>query len=336
MTIARQFRLEQRPDGRPDADCWSFDTATLPDLAHGEVLVRVDYLSLDPAMRGWMDDHASYAPPVEIGAVMRALGVGEVVESRADGFSAGDAVSGVLGVQDHAVVHANALHRIELSLAPPERWLGALGMTGMTAWFGLLDVGKPTTGDTVLVSAASGAVGSVVAQIAARHGCRVVGIAGGEKKCAYLVDELGLDAAIDYKSEKESLRAAVRRTCPDGVDVYFDNVGGETLDAALANLAMRARIVICGAISQYNTRGGAPGPSNYLALLVKRSRMEGMLVSDYADRFGEAVPTLAAWLADGTVKTREHVVEGFETFPDTFLMLFDGANHGKLVLKVGH
>ena len=336
MTTSRQFRLARRPSGRPDADCWEFREEELSAPGDGEVLVRVDHVSLDPAMRGWMDDRESYAPPVELGSVMRALGVGEVLESRADGFSAGDAVSGALGVQDHAVVAAKTLHRIDLSLAPPERYLGALGMTGMTAWFGLLDVGRPEEGDTVLVSAASGAVGSVVAQIARQRGCRVVGIAGGPEKCAYLVDELGLDAAIDYRREDEPIAAAVRRTCPDGVDVYFDNVGGETLDAALANLAMRARIVVCGAISQYNARESVAGPSNYLSLLVRRARMEGMMVSDFTERYGEAVPTLARWIEDGSLKAREHVVEGLERFPETFLMLFDGDNHGKLVLKVDH
>jgi len=336
MTTSRQYRLRRRPEGRPEADCWEYREQTLPALSDGEVLVRIDYVSLDPAMRGWMDDRESYAPPVAIDSVMRALGVGEVLESRADGFAKGDAVSGPLGVQDHAVVDASALHAIDLSLAPPERYLGALGMTGMTAWFGLLDVGRPEAGDTVLVSAASGAVGSVVTQIAKQKGCRVVGIAGGAEKCAYLVDELGLDAAIDYGSEDESIAAAVRRTCPDGVDVYFDNVGGETLDAALANLAMRARVVICGAISQYNARESIAGPSNYLSLLVKRARMEGMLVSDFTSRYGEAVPTLAKWLDDGSLRAREHVVEGLERFPETFLMLFDGDNHGKLVLKVEH
>ena len=334
MTLSRQYALKSRPRGRPDGDCWEYRERALPALAEGEVRVRVDFVSLDPAMRGWMDDRESYAPPVGIGEVMRALGVGEVLESRAAGFAAGDAVAGPLGVQDHAVIDADAVHGVDLSIAPPERYLGALGMTGMTAWFGLLDVGRPEKGDTVLVSATSGAVGSVVAQIARRHGCRVVGIAGGEAKCRYLLDELGLDAAIDYRSTEESIGAAIRRTCPDGVDVYFDNVGGETLDAALGHLAMRARIVICGAISQYNARASIDGPSNYLALLVKRARMEGMLVSDYAERYGEAVPTLAAWLADGSLKAREHVIEGLERFPEAFLMLFDGDNHGKLVLKV--
>jgi hypothetical protein len=262
---------------------------------------------------------------------MRALGAGKVIMSKAPGIATGDFVSGLLGIQEYAIVPGKALTKLDPSRVPLQVSLSALGMPGMTAYFGLLDVGKPNAGDTVVVSGAAGAVGSVVGQIAKIKGCRVVGIAGGSDKVKYILD-LGFDAAIDYK--QENLKEALRKSCPNGVDVYFDNVGGETLDTVLLNINRAARIVICGAISQYNNTDGVKGPSNYLALLVNRASMTGMLVSDYMDRFAEAGREMAGWMAAGKLKSREDIVPGLETFPETLLMLFNGQNQGKLLINV--
>jgi hypothetical protein len=315
----------------PARSDFCFCEETVRTLGDGEVLVKVLYISLDPAMRGWMNDAKSYIAPVAVGEVMRAGGAGRVVASRNDKFASGDHVVGMFGVQEFAIAHGNQMHRVDPSVAPLATYLGALGMPGMTAYFGLLDVGKPMPGNTVVVSAAAGAVGSVVGQIAKINGCRAIGIAGGPAKCAHVTGELGFDACVDYKSE--DVRTALRRHCPDGIDVYFDNVGGAILEDALACLAMRARVVICGAISQYNT-ATVKGPSNYLSLLVHRASMTGMVVFDYAARYGEAARDLAAWVASGAVKSREDVVAGLDNFPEALAMLFTGENTGKLVLKV--
>ena len=282
-------------------------------------------------MRGWIREGRSYVKPVGIGAVMRALGAGKVIASKVPGLAIGDYVSGLLGVQEYAIVSGKALTKLDTSRVPLQVSLSTLGMPGMTAYFGLLDVGKPNAGDTVVVSGAAGAVGSVVGQIAKIKGCRVVGIAGGADKVKYILD-LGFDAAIDYK--QENLKDAVRKSCPNGVDVYFDNVGGVTLDTVLLNINRGARIVICGAISQYNNTDGVKGPSNYLALLVNRASMTGMLVSDYMDRFAGAGREMAGWMATGKLKSREDIVPGLETFPETLLMLFNGQNQGKLLINV--
>lgn len=331
-TQNRQFRLAQRPEGLPQAHDWNFVTEDVGTPGDGEILVAIEYISLDPAMRGWMNAGRSYIKPVEIGEVMRAGTAGTVLESNHPDFSAGDHVSGNFGVQTHAVVAGEEARKVDTSLAPLPAYLGVLGMPGMTAYFGLLDVGAAQPGDTVVVSAASGAVGGLVGQIAKHKGCTVVGIAGGEAKRRYVTDELGFDAAIDYKNE--SVYKAMKQHCPKGIDVFFDNVGGEILDAALANLALKGRVVICGAISQYNATDGMYAPKNYMSLLVNRARMEGFVVFDYADRYGEAAQAMGAWLSQGQLKHREDIVEGFETFPDTLLKLFDGSNFGKLVLKV--
>ncbi len=332
MSVHKQFRLRARPQGLPTADNWELVEAPLPTPGPGEMLVEVLYISLDPAMRGWMNEGRSYIAPVGIGEVMRAGAVGKVIASEHEGFAVGDHVSGPLGVQTHALSDGKGLHKVDPAIAPLPRFLGTLGMPGMTAYFGLLDTGQPQEGETVVVSGAAGAVGSVVGQIARLKGCRVIGIAGGPVKCRYLTDELGFDGAIDYKND--DVPAALKRLCPDRVDVYFDNVGGELLDHVLARLNMHARVVICGAISQYNNMRAVRGPKNYLSLLVNRARMEGIVVFDNAARYGEAARAMAGWIAEGRLQAREHVVEGFETFPGTFLMLFSGANHGKLVLKV--
>jgi NADPH-dependent curcumin reductase CurA len=332
-TIARQVRLASRPVGLPQESTWRLTEQELPGLEEGEVLVRVTHISLDPAMRGWLNDARSYAPPVALDAVMRAIGVGTVAESRHKSFAVGDAVTGMVGVADHAVLPGERLQRVDLGRAPAPTWLGALGMPGMTAWFGLFDVAAAKPGETVLVSGAAGAVGSVAGQLAKSHGCRVVGIAGGAEKTRWLVEELGFDEAVDYKAG--GIHRALRAALPDGLDVYFDNVGGEILDSALRLLRMKARIAICGGISAYNATEPVPGPAHYMSLLVNRARMEGFLVSDYAARFPEATADMLARIEAGTLVAREHVVAGpLEAFNDTFLMLFSGANTGKLVLEL--
>ena len=327
-----QFRLANRPVGMPKATDWSYVEEPVRELKQGEVLVKVLYISLDPAMRGWITDRKSYIPPVGIGEVMRALALGRVVSSQNPNFAAGDYVSGVLGMQEYAIADGNGIFKIDPRIAPLPTHLSALGMPGMTAYFGLLDTGQPNAGDTVVVSAAAGAVGAVVGQIAKIKNCRVIGIAGGAEKCRYIVDELGFDASIDYKAE--NVYGALEKHCPNGINVYFDNVGGDILDAVLARLARGARIVICGAISQYNNKGAIQGPSNYLSLLVNRASMKGTLVTDYLPRYPQAIREMAGWMAEGRLKSREHIVEGLKNFPEAFLMLFTGANFGKLELKL--
>jgi NADPH-dependent curcumin reductase CurA len=319
-----QVRLAARPNGLPVQSDWSITEEPVPTPSAGELAVEIEYISVDPAMRGWMNAGASYIEAVEIGDVMRAGAVGRVSASENPGFAVGDHVYGGFGVQEHALSDGQGLVKVD----------GALGMPGLTAYFGLLDVGKLAEGDTVVVSGAAGAVGSVAGQIARIKGARVVGIAGGAEKCRWIVEELGFDVAIDYKGE--DVRRALREHAPEGVDVYFDNVGGEILDAVLTRLARGARIVICGAVSQYNATGPVSGPSNYLALLVYRASMIGMVVFDYAARFGEATGALAGWLSEGRLISREHIVEGgVSAFPDALLKLFSGENTGKLVLSLG-
>ena len=333
MTVNHQVRLAARPVGVPKRSDWNFTEEAVAEPKDGEILVKVDYISLDPAMRGWMNEGKSYIRPVAIGEVMRAGAAGRVVASKHPKFQAGDFVSGGFGVQEYAISDGKGVQKVDTRFAGLPTYLGVLGMPGMTAYFGLLDVGKPQPGQTVVVSGAAGAVGSVVGQVAKIKGCRVVGIAGGADKCRLLVDELGFDAAIDYKAE--DLKAALKAHCPDGIDVYFDNVGGEILDAALARLALRARIVICGAISQYNNTAPVKGPSNYMSLLVNRASMTGMVVFDYADRYAEAAREMAQWIAQGKLKAKEDVVSGgIDAFPEVLLKLFRGENTGKLVLEV--
>ncbi|UTI64761.1 NADP-dependent oxidoreductase [Paraconexibacter antarcticus] len=331
-TVSRQFRLAARPVGLPKDSDWEYREEELPDPGEGEFLVAVSHISLDPAMRGWMNDARSYIPPVGIGEVMRAGALGEVVASRHPGFAVGDHVSGAFGVQSHAISDGQGVTEVDPSKVPLPVYLGVLGMTGLTAYFALLDVGRPQAGETVVVSGAAGAVGGVAGQIAKLKGCHVVGIAGGAEKCRHVVEDLGFDACIDYKNE--DVAAGLKTHCPKGIDVYFDNVGGDILDACLARLAMHARVVICGAISQYNATGKVTGPSNYLALLVNRASMTGMVIFDYVERFPEAAAELAGWLAEGRLKAEVDVVTDLATFPEALLKLFRGENTGKLVLQV--
>ncbi|MES3001117.1 MAG: NADP-dependent oxidoreductase [Pseudomonadota bacterium] len=332
-----QVRLASRPTGTPTRDNWSFTAEPVPQPAPGGVLVKTLSLSLDPAMRGWMNDAKSYIAPVGIGEVMRAGGIGKVIESQNSKFAVGDLVSAVMGVQEYAAIPEDhfkraSLFKIDQRIGTVGQWLNVLGMPGMTGYFGLLDIGQPQPGETVVVSGAAGAVGQTVGQLAKIKGCRVVGIAGGPAKCEWVVKELGFDACIDYKAG--NVKAGLKEHCPKGVDVYFDNVGGEILDDVLSRLARGARIIICGAISQYNNTTPVRGPKNYLSLLVNRARMQGMVVFDYADRFPVAVAELAGYLKDGRMKSKEEVVRGIETFPEALMKLFTGENFGKLILEV--
>jgi NADPH-dependent curcumin reductase CurA len=332
-----QVRLAARPVGLPTRNDWSFTTEPVAEPAPGGVLIKTLALSLDPAMRGWMNEGKSYIPPVGLGEVMRAGGIGVVLASKNDAFAVGDQVSAGLGVQEYCSIAAgdikrNGLFKIDTRLGTPNQWLNVLGMPGMTGYFGLMDVGQPQPGETVVVSGAAGAVGQTVGQLARIKGCRAVGIAGGKAKCDWVVNELGFDACIDYKAP--DLRDALKAACPKGVDIYFDNVGGDILDLVLARINRKARIIICGAISQYNNTTPVQGPKNYLSLLVNRARMEGIVVFDYTDRFPLAVAEMSGYLRDGRMKSREDVVTGLQTFPETLLKLFSGQNFGKLVLQV--
>ncbi len=341
-TLARlvnhQVRLAARPKGLPTDANWQSTEEPVLAPEDGGLVVKVLALSLDPAMRGWMNEGKSYIPPVGIGEVMRAGGVGVVIASRHPDFAVGDTVAGGPGVQEYwsvpaAAVKRSGLAKIDLRAGSLTQWLNVLGMPGMTGYFGLMDIGQPKPGETVVVSGAAGAVGQTVGQLAKIKGCRVVGIAGGPAKCEWVVNELGFDACIDYKNQP--VRDGLKQHCANGVDIYFDNVGGEILDDVLARINRKARIIICGAISQYNATTAIQGPKNYLSLLVNRARMEGMVVFDYADRYHLAVAEMAGYLKEGRMKSKEDVAEGgVAAFPATLLKLFSGENFGKLVLKV--
>lgn len=327
-----QIRMTQFPGASPARDIWKLTHDDLPSLAEGEIAVAIDTISIDPGMSGWITDKRSYMPPVKPGGVMRAFGVGEVTESNSADFAVGDWVTGFTGVQTHGVYRAQNLRKIDTSLAPPLKFLSGLGMTGYTGFFGMSDLGQPKEGETVVVSAASGAVGSIAAQVAKAAGSRVIGIAGGPQKCAYLRDELGLDVAIDYKAG--DIAGALAQACPDEIDLYFDNVGGETLEAALNLMKYRGRIVICGGISQYADFAGARGPANFMSVVTHSLHIHGFTMRDYMHRVPEALAWLAPAWKEGRLKIREHIVEGIEKFPDAYEMIFRGENHGKLLLKV--
>lgn len=333
MTVNRQWRLARRPEGEIADDDLELREAPVPDAGAGEVLIRNVYLSLDPTNRVWMSDVDQYLPPVGIGDVMRGGTIGVVESSKHPGFAAGDVVSGVGGWQDFYVSDGQGLQKLPAGQGVPlVAFMGPLGMTGLTAYFGLLDVGKPKEGETVVVSAAAGAVGSIAGQIAGIHGCRAVGIAGSDAKCRWVTEDLGFDACIDYK--REDVPKALRRHCPDGIDVDFENVGGAILDAVLAQINLKARIVLCGLISQYNATEPVPGPYSFPNILMKRARVEGFIILDYAPRFGEASAQLGRWLAEGKIRYKVDVVDGLENAVDGVKKLFTGGNTGKLLVRV--
>lgn len=329
---SQEVRLAQRPSGYPDADTWEITETQVDEPGPGEFVVQIELISLDPAMRGWLNDVRSYTPPVVIGEVMRAFAAGVVVASQHKDYAVGDAVSGNFGVREYAVSDGQDVSKLDLDVAPMATWLGALGMPGMTAYFGLEEVGRVQPGETVLVSAAAGAVGSIVAQLAKVKGCRVIGVAGGPEKVAWL-REIGLDEVIDRR--EGNLLKQVRAAAPDGVDFYFDNVGGELLDAALASLTLGARIALCGAISSYNEEKLPEGPRRYMSLLVFRATMQGFLVTDYLDRYDEGIAEISKLLTEERIVATETVLDGgVSAFPDALLGLFEGVNTGKLLLKV--
>jgi NADPH-dependent curcumin reductase len=329
----RRIVLAERPSGMVDERTVRLEESDVPAPGDGEALARVRYLSIDPTIRTWMDDAPGYLPPIAIDEVVRAGGIAEIVESKTDAYTPGQLVFGFTGWQDYVVASPQTGYQPLPDGVSPTVALSVLGVTGTTAYFGLLDVGRVQEGDVVVVSGAAGATGSTVGQIAKIKGAKkVIGIAGGPQKCAHIVDELGFAAAIDYKSG--NVAARLREEAPDGIDLYFDNVGGEILDACLAQLALHGRIVLCGAISGYNDRGAAKGPANYANLIIKRGRMEGFLILDYFDRLDEARTDLATWLAEGKLKSSEHVVDGLENAPDALNLLFTGGNTGKVIVKV--
>jgi NADPH-dependent curcumin reductase CurA len=329
----RKILLVERPVGMFADSCFEVVESPVPDPGEGEAVVKVEYLSLDPAMRGWARDEESYLPPIELGEVMRSGGAGHVIASNDPALPVGSAVMGMLGWQEHALIGgttgtmANALpDGIDLVDS-----LSLYGSTGVTAYFGLLDVGQPKAGETIVVSGAAGGVGSIVGQIGKIVDCKVVGLAGTEEKCSWVVDELGFDACINYRDG--NVVHAMRAACPEGVDVYFDNVGGDILDAALANMNHFGRLVECGMISRYNDAGPVPGPTHMTNIVTHRLRMQGFIVIDYLARFMEAAMQLATWAGEGKLKNRVHVVDGFLSAPTAVNMLFTGENFGKLVVK---
>lgn len=336
-TSNRQIRLRERPKGLPADTCWEFTSEPLRDPVDNEFLAQILFISLDPGMRVWMNSGDTYVPAVGIGEVMRASVVARVLKSMNSAYPAGSHVMGRLGVQEFA--YSSGLDMIRqpvVSIDPPQgplsAYLGVLGVPGLTAYFGLLEVGRPAGGETVVVSGATGAVGSVAGQIARIKGCRVVGIAGGPEKCRYLTETLGFDGAVDYLND--DVTESLGRLCPDGIDIYFDNAGGEILDAALSNLAMRARVVLCGAMSQYNDLGAVRGPVNYRALVIKRARMEGIIVYDYMSAYGRARAEMAGWLAEGRLIAREDVMHGLDSFPEALRRMLTGTKFGKLLISL--
>ena len=331
--INKKLLFKKRPHGLPDENTWELIEEKLPDLLEGEILIEHEYISLDPAMRGWMNEARSYIKPIEIGEVMRAGSVGKVIKkSGKTRFNIGDHVSGWGGVQTHCISNGENLIKVDPLKSNLSTYLGVLGMPGMTAYFGILEEAKIKAGDVVLVSGAAGAVGSLVGQIAKIKRCTVVGIAGGEKKCNYIKDNLGFDNSIDYK--KGNVIKEIKKKCPNGIDVYFDNVGGEILDAALIFLRRNARVILCGAISQYNNKESIKGPKNYLSLLVNRASIKGMIVFDYVNKYEKAISEISGWIEDGKITVNEDIYEGIDNFRSIFLKLFNGDKMGKLILKI--
>ena len=331
--VNNQWHLASRPVGLIKESDFEWREEVLPVPGDGEVVVRIIYLSLDPAIRGWVTDAKSYMPPVALGEVMRGIALGIVEQSNHAKFKVGDLVQGLLGWQAYALSDGMGLVRLPEGGVPDlTAYLGLLSMVGPTAYFGLLDVGKPEAGETLVVSAAAGAVGSIVGQIGKIKGCRVVGIAGSDEKCRWITETLGFDAAINYKTEH--VRGQLKAHCPHGIDVYFDNVGGDILDNILTLINVKARIVVCGLISQYNAQEPVPGPYHFSSILTQRARVEGFVFGDYLGRIQEAVTDLGKWLAQGKIQYRVHMVEGLKLAPQAVNMLFDGSNKGKLIVKV--
>ena len=329
----RQWRLRARPEGLIKESDFEFHEEPVPALAEGQLVVRNIYLSLDPANRGWVTDLPSYVPPVPLGEVMRGIAIGVVEDSRHPGFQPGDMVQGMLGWQSYLLSDGGGLQRLPRDTGLPlTASLGLFSHIGLTAYFGLLQIGKPRAGETLVVSAAAGAVGSLVGQIGKLKGCRVVGITGSEEKCRWITDDLGFDHAINYK--EEPVVEKLQECCVEGIDVYFDNVGGEVLDAVLGRINKHARLVICGLISQYNTEEPVPGPFNFANILLRSARVEGFIVLDLLDRAGEALKDLGRWLAEGKLQYRVDIVEGLENAPSALNKLFDGSNRGKLIVQV--
>jgi NADPH-dependent curcumin reductase CurA len=329
----RMVKLARRPTGMITRQDFMIEDGPIPQPGANELRVRVGYVSLDPAMRGWVNEGRSYIPPVGIGEVMRSFSAGTVEASNNPQFKPGDAVTGMFGVQRYAISNGDRVMKVDASKAPLQRWIGGLGMPGWTAYFGLLDVGQPKAGETVVVSAAAGAVGSVVGQIARIKGCRAVGIAGGAEKCRYVKDELGFDACVDYKAP--NLAAQLKAACPKGIDINFENVGGEIFDTVLTQMNVFGRVALCGLISGYNATDAPAGPKNIRAVLTQRLRVQGLIVLDWASRFPEAIAQLGQWHQEGRLKIREDVREGgLDAFPDVLNLLYTGGNMGKLVLKV--
>ncbi|CPR05555.1 NADP-dependent oxidoreductase [Mycobacterium bohemicum DSM 44277] len=331
----RRFLLRERPSGRIGPDTFELREEAVPELGDGEALVRVDWISLDPTNRMWINDTPTYLPPVGLGEVMRAAGLGRVVASKNPNYVVGQTVQGLLGWQEYAVVSATSMvNPVDVAEGvSPSAYLGALGMTGLTAWVGIRDIGKPQPGQTVVVSAAAGAVGSVAGQLAKVSGARVVGIAGGPEKCALLTEQLGFDAAVDHRADDWAAQLAA--ATPDGIDVDFENVGGQLMDAVFARLNIGARVALCGLISGYNAADPPPGPRAFGNLLVQRAMVQGFIVLDHFGRAAEAIGEIGGLIADGKLKPLETVVEGFEQLPTAINMLFDGKNVGKLVVKLG-
>lgn len=327
-----QVRFAKEADGLPTADTWQLTHDKLPSPQEGEISVKIHYVSVDPAMKGWITNKRSYIDSVRLGDVMRGFGVAEVIESNSEEYEVGDFCTGFTGIQTHATLGKGFLRKIDANLAPLSRFMGGLGMTGFTAYFGLLDIGKPREGETVVVSSAAGAVGHIVCQIAKLKGCRVVGIAGGPEKCAYLRDELQLDEVIDYK--QGDIKGQIKAATPKGIDVFFDGVGGETLDAVLTRVNRHARLVICGAVSQYTDLNNTKGPANYMALVTQSCLMQGFTMRDYLDRIPEAFVDLLTWESEGKIQFKEHILQGIDKFPEAVGMVFAGKNHGKLMIKL--
>jgi NADPH-dependent curcumin reductase CurA len=337
MTTNRRFVLLRRPTGAPLPDDFALLTSPVPEPPRGGFVVRNHFVSLDPAQRGWMDDAPSYMPPIPLGESVRATTVGRVHSSSNPDFAPGDWVVGLNALEDYSVVAPGGFtSKVDVSIVPsPSYFLSAMGAVGLTAYFALLDVGRPVAGETVLVSGAAGAVGSIAGQIARIKGCRTIGIAGGPQKCGRLLGDYGFDVAIDYRGKSVSeLSAAIAQAAPDGVNLIFENVGGDVLDAGLMNLAPKARVILCGLISEYNSKCGKLGARNLWQVIVKRATLHGFLIMDYVARFHEGGAEIARWIAAGQLRVDEHIEHGLENAYPAFMKLFSGGNQGKLVLQI--